>query len=59
LGEYLDNVNQEAACVMACHQHLVDKGEEGFVDSEGHCKLDQRGSFATMGKQLIEEYIQQ
>ncbi len=53
----------EGACVIAAHQHLAAKGEEGFVDASGrpnakYASADERiRAFAAMGEKVIMEFL--
>ncbi len=48
----------EGACVIAAHQYLRSKGEEGFVSTSGIPKLDQKDRFIELGAAVIDRFIQ-
>lgn len=47
----------EGACVIAAHQYLRSKGEEGFVNANGIAKLDKKSSFIELGAAVIDRFL--
>jgi hypothetical protein len=53
----------EGACVVAAHQYLVARGEEGYVDASGEPAGRYPGpearleAFARLGASVIDEYL--
>lgn len=55
LGEELKVVNFEGAAIIAAHQYLKAKGEEGFL--KGHtAKMDEKEKFISLGKSVISYF---
>jgi hypothetical protein len=57
LDEELKRVNHEGVCIIAAHQYLQAKGEEGFIDKEGNPKPDQYDYFKKLGQAVINYFI--
>jgi hypothetical protein len=57
LTEELRKIGYEGACVVAAHQYLKAKGQEGFVFPCGHIKNDQKADFIKLGHAVIEKWI--
>jgi len=58
LTEELRKINYEGACVVAAHQYLRARGEEGFIYPCGHPKTDKQAEFIELGHVVIEKWIQ-
>jgi hypothetical protein len=58
LDAELEQIGYEGACIIAAHQYLVAKGEEGYLDSEGVGKMKQYDEFATLGNAVIRHFIE-
>jgi hypothetical protein len=52
-----ERIGYEGACVIAAHQYLVERGEKGYVDSDGRANVSRRGEFAALGDAVIREYL--
>jgi hypothetical protein len=59
LDDELKRISWEGASVIAAHQYLHSKGEEGFVKMDGKANLDQVEDYIELGKAVIEKYITQ
>lgn len=59
LDEELRRVSWNGACVVAAHQYLRSKGEEGFTDANGEPKSADIEYFTELGKAVIEKYMSQ
>ena len=57
LDEELNQIGYEGACIIAAHQYLVAKGEEGFLRADGSGKTAEYDSFVELGKAVIEKFI--
>ena len=57
LDEELRKVSYEGACVVAAHQYLKAKGEEGFIFPCGHAKMEKKAEFIALGHAVIEKWI--
>lgn len=52
LDDELKQINYEGAAVVAAHQYLVAKGEEGYL-KQGIAKTDEKAYFIELGKAVI------
>ncbi len=57
LDKELKTISYEGACVIAAHQYLHPKEEEGYLVHYGQAKVDQTENFIELGKAVIEKYI--
>ena len=57
LTDFLKQVNYEGACVIAAHQHLHSKGEQGFIDKIGNAQVKRRNEFIELGNRVICEQL--
>jgi hypothetical protein len=58
LTDYLERVNYEGACVVAAHQYLRSKGEQGYVDAKtGIAQTDKRKEMIALGNAVIRTVI--
>ena len=57
LDEELKRIGYEGACIIAAHQYLVAKGDEGYLDMNGIAKSDKYDSFAELGNAVINHFI--
>jgi len=57
LTDRLKQINEEGACVIAAHQHLVRQGLEGYVDKNGYADRSKRDDFVQLGRQLITQDV--
>ncbi len=55
LDQELREINYEGAAVIAAHQYLLARGEEGYLDG-GKAKTDEKEQFVTLGKAVIAWY---
>jgi len=59
LDDELKRISWEGASVIAAHQYLHAKGEEGYVKINGKANFDRVEDFIELGKAVIEKYITQ
>jgi hypothetical protein len=58
LDDELNHIGYEGACIIASHQYLVSKGEEGFLRFNGSGKTNEYDTFAELGNAVIKKFIQ-
>jgi hypothetical protein len=58
LDEDLMRIGYEGACVIAAHQYLISKGEQGFVKADGTPRTDDRKGMVEFGDRIINQFIQ-
>jgi hypothetical protein len=56
ISETMRKIGYEGACVIAAHQYLLAKGEEGYLDGEGKAKVCQRSEFVELGNAVIKAF---
>lgn len=60
-GKELDNdlkkISYKGACVIAAHQYLKTKNEDGYVNKNGDAKIEQFNDFVKLGNAVIQEFI--
>lgn len=57
ISEAMQKIGYEGACVIAAHQYLIAKGEEGYLDGRGKTKIKQRSEFISLGNAVIKAFI--
>jgi hypothetical protein len=57
LDEDLKKISFRGACVIAAHQYLHARGEEGYILPDGAARKEARKEFVSLGKAVIEKYI--
>lgn len=57
LDEELNQIGYEGACIIAAHQYLVAKGEEGFLRADGSGKTTEYDAFVKLGNAVIKRFI--
>lgn len=57
LDEELNQIGYEGACIIAAHQYLVAKGEEGFLSADGSGKTAEYDAFVKLGNAVIKQFI--
>ncbi len=57
LDEELKRINFEGACVIAAHQYLRAKGDEGYIERNGKPRLSNRDEFIELGNAVIEYFL--
>ena len=55
LDDELKQINYEGAAVIAAHQYLIAKGEEGYLKN-GKAKIEEKESFIELGKAVIAKF---
>ena len=58
LSPAMQKICYESACVVAAHEYLMAKGEDGYLDSEGVAKTNQREAFISLGNAVIKEILE-
>ncbi len=57
LDATLNMISYHGAAVIAAHQYLRFKGEQGYVDSSGKAKTEERSNYELLGKAIISYYF--
>lgn len=57
LDEELNRIGYEGACIIAAHQYLVAKGEEGFLRADGSGKTAEYDALVKLGNAVIKNFI--
>lgn len=57
LDEELNQIGYEGACIIAAHQYLVAKGEEGFLRADNSGKTAEYDAFVKLGNAVIKRFI--
>jgi hypothetical protein len=57
LDEELEQIGFEGACIIAAHQYLIAKGEQGYLNADGDAKTKEYDSFVELGKSVINYFI--
>jgi len=57
LDDELKKISWEGACVIATHQYLHARNEEGYVKLDGKANIDKLDEFIELGKAVIEKFI--
>lgn len=57
LDEELERTGFEGACIIAAHQYLIAKGEQGYLDADGIAKTKEYDSFVDLGQAVINYFI--
>jgi hypothetical protein len=59
-GKFLDDdlsaVSYEGASILAAHQYLRARGEQGYLDIDGNPKKDELKAFISLGKAVIHKF---
>ena len=55
LDDELKQINYEGTAVIAAHQYLVAKGEEGYL-IDGIAKIDEKEFFIELGEAVIAKF---
>jgi len=55
LDDELKQINYEGAAVVAAHQYLIAKGEEGYL-KDGVAKVEEKARFIELGKAVIAKF---
>jgi hypothetical protein len=58
LTPWLKEVSYRGASVIAAHQYLVARGEEGFINSEGMADTGRTDFYQDLGHAVIAEFTQ-
>lgn len=57
LDENLEQIGFEGACIIAAHQYLIAKGEQGYLNAAGDAKTKEYDSFVELGQAVISHFI--
>lgn len=57
LDDELKEISYLGACVIAAHQYLRAKGEEGYLNADGNAKVDQIDQFRMLGAAVFNHYF--
>lgn len=57
LDEELEQIGFEGACIIAAHQYLIAKGEQGYLNAGGDAKTKEYDSFVELGKAVISHFM--
>jgi hypothetical protein len=55
----LKRIGFEGACIIAAHQYLIAKGEEGYLNADGIAKTKEYDAFVRLGQVVIDHFINQ
>jgi hypothetical protein len=53
----LERTGFEGACIIAAHQYLIAKGEQGYLNADGVAKTKEYDSFVELGQTVINHFI--
>jgi len=53
LPENLKTISYHSACMVAAHQYLIARGEEGYCLPDGRCRIEERDEFIALGDGVI------
>ena len=56
LSPEMKKVSYEGCCVLAAHQYLVVRGQQGFVDTQGKLDIDNQDYYRDLGNAIIKEF---
>jgi len=57
LDEDLERIGFEGACIIAAHQYLIAKGEQGYLYADGNAKTKEYDAFVELGQAVINYFI--
>ena len=57
LDEELKEISYKGACVIAAHQYLRAKGNEGYIGVNGRAKIEEIDDFRTLGSAVFNHYF--
>jgi hypothetical protein len=57
LDEELEQIGFEGACIIAAHQYLIAKGEQGYLNADGDAKTKEYDAFVELGQAVINFFI--
>ncbi|MFW5820689.1 MAG: hypothetical protein ACOCWA_05325 [Bacteroidota bacterium] len=58
LSEEMKRINFEGACLIAAHQYLRAKNEEGYLEKNGRPRLQNKEELIELGNAVIEFFLQ-
>ncbi|MCC5930427.1 MAG: hypothetical protein JJU28_14360 [Cyclobacteriaceae bacterium] len=58
LDEQILSIGYEGVCLLAAHQYLISKEEEGLLDVSGKFKAEARNEFVKIGRAVIDRFVQ-
>lgn len=57
LDEELKKINYEGAAIIAAHQYLIARGEQGFLDGK-KAKTEEKEKYVELGKAVITRFLE-
>jgi hypothetical protein len=57
LDNELKEISYQGACVIAAHQYLKAKGNEGYIDAQGHCKANEINDYRKLGSAVFNHFF--
>lgn len=57
LDEDLERIGFEGACIIAAHQYLIAKNEQGYLNADGDAKIKEYDQFVELGQAIINHFI--
>jgi regulator of replication initiation timing len=57
LNEQMKRISWRGACVIAAHQYLRARGSDGYLLPDGSVRSEKREYFESLGKMVIEYYL--
>lgn len=58
LDEDMEQIGYEGACIIAAHQYLIAKGEQGYLNADGDAKTKEYDAFVELGQAVINHFIE-
>ncbi len=58
LDDELKELSYKGACVVAAHQYLVSKGEDGYIKANGDRNSESLDAFVELGHAVISKFIE-
>jgi hypothetical protein len=58
IDENILKIGYEGVCMLAAHQYLISKDEEGVLDVSGKFKAEARDEFVSIGRAVIDRFVQ-
>jgi hypothetical protein len=52
----LKKVSYEGCCVLAAHQYLLARGQQGFIDGQGSMDVENQDYYRDLGNAVIKEF---
>jgi hypothetical protein len=52
----LKKVSYEGCCILAAHQYLMARGQQGFIDGQGRMDIENQDHYRDLGNAIIKEF---